>query len=173
MRKYLTFIISLALAGSVFAQEKPAVEVRQQQAPAARKIPGITTDDKFPNACVDCHKNRPDAGYDGRLSTIMNGWFTKADPEVVKKAQGAAPSGITLAGVHPQVTEAWKNIPSACILCHRSKPNAPRFDNVIHLIHLTGGDRNHFLTAYQGECTNCHKLNTATGEWKVPSNPEK
>jgi cytochrome c553 len=103
----------------------------------------------------------------------MTGWFTKADPEVVKKAQGAAPSGITLKGVHPQASDAWKNIPSACISCHRTKPNAPRFDNVIHLIHLTGGDSNYFLTAYQGECTNCHKLNTTTGEWNVPSNPEK
>lgn len=170
---YLTLIIFFALAGSVFAQEKQAAGTQQQQAPAARKIPGITTDDKFPNACVDCHMNRPDAGFDARLSTIMTGWFTKTDPEIVKKAQGAAPSGITLTGVHPQVSEAWKNIPSACISCHREKPNAPRFDNVIHLIHLTGGDSNHFLTAFQGECTNCHKLNTITGQWIVPSNPEK
>jgi hypothetical protein len=153
MRKYLTFIISLALAGSLFAQEKPA------------------TEDKFPNACVDCHKNRPDAGYDGRLSATMTRWFTKTDPRVVIKAQGAAPSGVTLAGVHPQISEAFQNIPSACITCHRSNPNAPRFDNVIHLIHLTG-ERNHFLTTYQGACTICHKLNTTTGEWKVPSNPE-
>ena len=152
MKKYLTLIISIALTASMFAQEKPA-------------------DDKFPNACVDCHKNRPDANYDARLSTIMTGWFTKTDPEVVKKAQGAAPSDVTLTGVHPKVSEAWKDIPSACISCHRSKPNAPRFDNVIHLIHLTG-ERNHFLTAYQGECTICHKLNTTTGQWKVPSNPE-
>jgi hypothetical protein len=31
MKKYLTLIMSLALAGGVFAQEKPAVKVRQQQ----------------------------------------------------------------------------------------------------------------------------------------------
>jgi hypothetical protein len=44
---------------------------------------------------------------------------------------------------------------------------------MMHVIHLTGGEENHFLTAYQGECTSCHKLNTTTGQWTTPSAPEK
>jgi cytochrome c553 len=177
MRKYLTFIICIVLAGSLFAQEKnqvPTVEVKQQQPPSARKIPGITTDDKFPNACVDCHVNKPDFNFDARLSTMMTEWFKNVGPEVLNKAQAAAPEGVTLKGVHPQASAAWGNIPAACIACHKARAaSAPSFDSVIHLIHLTGGDENHFLTAYQGECTNCHKLNLTTGAWTIPSGPEK
>lgn len=177
MKKYLTFIFCLVFAGTLFAQEKnqpPTVEVKQQQPPSVRKIPGLTADDKFPNACIDCHANKPDLKFDARLSTIMTEWFKSVDPELVKKAQGAAPEGVTLKGVHPQASMAWRNIPSACIACHKAgAESAPHFSSVMHIIHLTGGERNHFITAYQGECTNCHKLNAATGEWSIPSGPEK
>jgi hypothetical protein len=177
MKKYLTFIFCLAFAGTLFAQEinqPPTVQVKQQQPPSVRKIPGITVDDKFPNACTDCHINKPDMKFDARLSTAMTGWFKNVDPEVLKKAQGAAPADVTLTGVHPQASMAWRNIPSACIGCHRARAaSAPPFSSVIHVIHLTGGNENHFLTAYQGECTNCHKLNLTTGVWKIPSGPEK
>jgi hypothetical protein len=177
MKKYLTFFICIALAGSLFAQEKtqePKVEVRQQQPPAARKIPGLTTDDKFPNACVDCHVNKPDFNFDARISTMMTGWFKSVEPELLNKVQAAAPAGVTLKGVHPQASAAWRNIPAACLACHKAiAASAPAFDSMIHIIHLTGGDQNHYLTAYQGECTNCHKLNQTTGVWTISSGPEK
>jgi hypothetical protein len=177
MKKYLTFFICIALAGSLFAQEKtqePRVEVKQQQPPAARKIPGLTTDDKFPNACVDCHVNKPDFNFDARISTMMTGWFKSVEPELLNKVQAAAPAGVTLKGVHPQASAAWRNIPAACLACHKARAaSAPAFDSMIHIIHLTGGDQNHYLTAYQGECTNCHKLNQTIGVWTIPSGPEK
>ena len=55
----------------MFAQEKTAIKVRQLQAPAARKIPGITTNDKFPNAYVDCHK----------LNNATGEWKVPSNPE--------------------------------------------------------------------------------------------
>jgi hypothetical protein len=58
--------------------------------------------------------------------------------------------------------------------CHskRSK-TAPPLAALLHLVHFTGGDENHFLTIFQGECTYCHKFDTKTGVWKIPSGPEK
>jgi cytochrome c553 len=176
MKTYLTLFICIVLTDSLFAQEKPKnvkVTVNQQQPPSARKIPGITAEDKFPNACIDCHVNKPQFNFDARLSTVMTKWFTSVDPEVLEKAKGTVAEGITLTGVHPMASAAWKNIPSACIGCHKARTNAPPFASVIHVIHLTGGENNHFLTAYQGECTNCHKLNQTTGAWTIPSGPEK
>lgn len=43
----------------------------------------------------------------------------------------------------------------------------------MHVIHLVGGNGNRFLTANQGECTHCHKLNQKTGTWKTASSAEK
>jgi len=166
MKKYLPLIICVAMAGSLFAQEN-------NQPPSVRKIPGLTAEDKFPNACIDCHANKPDLNFDSRLSTMLTRWYKEVDQEVLKKAQGTVSEGVTLKGVHPQATEAFKNIPSACISCHKSRPNAPPFAPVIHIIHLTGGEENHFITAFQGDCTNCHKLNVTTGIWTIPSGPEK
>ena len=42
----------------------------------------------------------------------------------------------------------------------------------MHLVHLTGA-KNTFVAAHKGDCTACHKLDTRTGEWSVPSVPEK
>ena len=43
----------------------------------------------------------------------------------------------------------------------------------MHRIHLTGGDKNHYLTEFQGDCTNCHKLDQKTGAWSLGSGSEK
>jgi hypothetical protein len=44
---------------------------------------------------------------------------------------------------------------------------------MMHAMHLTGGEKNPFLTMYQGECTLCHKLDGRTGAWTIPSGTEK
>jgi len=44
---------------------------------------------------------------------------------------------------------------------------------MLHALHLTGGKDNHFLTIFQGGCTNCHKFDAASARWTVPSGPEK
>jgi hypothetical protein len=44
---------------------------------------------------------------------------------------------------------------------------------MVHLIHLTGGQENHYIAIFQGECTHCHKFNPNTGKWFLPSGTEK
>jgi hypothetical protein len=140
--------------------------------PAARKIPGITARDSFPGGCVDCHVNRPD--MPGPLSVRMKQWTEKVDPKVVARLQPFSPKGMTLKGKHPNVAAMVKDIPGGCLKCHgKGSKMAPPFATLMHGIHLTGGEANAFLTTFQGECTHCHKLNAATGEWSLPSTPEK
>jgi hypothetical protein len=138
----------------------------------ARKIPGITTKDAFPKACVDCHVNRPDMPLP--LSVRLKQWNEKVDPQLLAKVQPSAPKGMTLKGKHPNVAAMTKEIPGGCLKCHgkESKMAAP-FATMIHAIHLTGGDENPFLTTFQGECTHCHKLDTKSGQWSMPSASEK
>jgi hypothetical protein len=138
--------------------------------PAARKIPGITVKDAYARACVDCHTGRPD--MPAALSVIIKQWGTKVDPSLLAKAQASAPKGMTLKGKH--IVAAVKDVPAACLKCHaKGSKIAPAFAMMMHTIHLTGGEANSFLTTFQGECTHCHKLNTTSGEWSIPSGPEK
>lgn len=138
--------------------------------PAARKIPGITDKDVYPRACVDCHINR--AGMPASLSVIIKQWNTKVDPSLLAKAQAAAPKGVTLKGKH--FNAPVKDVPASCLKCHaKGSKVAPPFATMMHLIHLTGGEANSYLTTFQGECTHCHKLNETTGAWSIPSSPEK
>jgi len=163
--------VSVLLALSVGVQ---AEEEGKMKLPPARQIPGLTADDKFPLGCVDCHINMPDIKQDERISTLMSRWNKKAEPKLLDKAQAAAPTGVTLKGVHPSVPGSLKNIPAGCNTCHgKTSRTAPPFAALLHTIHLTGGEDNHFLTIFQGECTYCHKMDLKTGTWSIPSGPEK
>ncbi len=140
--------------------------------PPPRAIPGITTADAYPSACVDCHVVYPAMGMDTRLSALLEQWSEKVEPAFLARVQAYAPAGLALAGKHPQVPAA--DIPSSCLACHgRGSTEAPPFAQMLHGIHLTGGERNHFLTVFQGECTHCHKLDPSTGRWWLPSGDEK
>jgi mono/diheme cytochrome c family protein len=151
-----------------------AQDQAKQALPPARLIPGVTAPDLFPNSCIDCHINHPEMKMDARFSTQMALWNEKVDPALLAKAQAAAPEGMILKGKHPKTGVGFTNIPAQCINCHgRDSEGAPPFSRMMHLIHLTGGDQNRFLTLYHGECTNCHKLNLTTGRWAFPSGPEK
>lgn len=146
----------------------------QMKPPPMRKIPGLTAEDRFPNGCVDCHINMPDIKKDERISTLMSKWNKKVEPALLKKVQAVAPTGVNLQGVHPSALASLKNIPVACATCHsKTSKTAPPLGALLHIIHLTGGENNHFLTIFQGECTYCHKMNTSTGVWTMPSGPEK
>jgi hypothetical protein len=140
-------------------------------AQTARKIPGITTKDAFPRACVDCHTGR--AGMAAPLSTIMKEWSEKIDGKRLARLQTFVPKSLMLKGKHPSVTTI-KDVPAGCMKCHAAMAKlAPPFAPVIHAIHLTGGDANSFLTTFQGECTHCHKFNVVSGQWSMPSGTEK
>jgi hypothetical protein len=156
-----------------FALLPPAGEAGAQ--PPARKIPGITAPDTHPGACVDCHINYTEMNLDARFSTLMKRWTTEVPPALLAHAKNAAPGGMAIKGRHPVVSPAGlRNIPGSCLACHgKTSRMAPPFSRMIHEVHLAGGDQNHFLTMFQGECTLCHKLDRKTGAWSIPSGPEK
>lgn len=138
----------------------------------ARAIPGITAADSFPNACVSCHVVLP-SGVDVRISTLMQQWNEGVDSTLLAMAEAASRPGVILAGRHPRAMESTRNIPAGCLSCHgRTSSDAPPFAKLLHRIHLGGGPQSIYLTAFQGECTYCHKLDSATGTWSIPSGPE-
>jgi len=164
-------LVGLAAGERAAAQESTSTP---PPLPPPRAIPGITAADPHPRACVDCHVVYPEINRDERLSTLMKRWGEGVDPKLLATAQAAAPEGVTLKGRHPSVTGAVNNPPASCLPCHgRTSKTAPPFARMIHAIHLTGGQDNVFLTVFQGECTHCHKLDPASGAWRVPSGPEK
>lgn len=158
-------------AAALVAQDGTEGESPMPAPPAAREIPGITVDDAFPNACVDCHVTLPE--IDARLSAAMERWSGEVEPRVLAAAQAAAPEGVTLKGKHPAASRSLADVPAACVKCHDRSSRAPAFAPMVHLLHLSGGDESHYLTLFRGECTHCHKLDPATGAWSVPSAAEK
>ena len=142
--------------------------------PPPRQIPGLTSPDKFPQGCVDCHVNMPEQKMDVRLSTLMRQWQEGVEPALLAKLKQFAPSGMALKGKHPALAQGIGEAPKSCLICHsRNAKFAPPFARLLHGLHLVGGEKNHFLTLFQGECTHCHKLNTETGAWSVKSGKER
>ena len=143
------------------------------QSSASRQIPGITAKDLYPNGCVDCHV----AGKDGdmRMSALMAKWTSAVPAALVDKARASSIDPSKIKGKHLPMPNVKANIPQTCLTaCHKKGSTiAPPFAQLMHTIHLVGGGGNRFLTASQGECTHCHKLNQKTGTWKVPSAAEK
>ncbi|HSH09449.1 MAG TPA: hypothetical protein VK995_03620 [Oceanipulchritudo sp.] len=154
------------------AEEKS--DAAHMKLPPVRSIPGLTAEDPFPRACVDCHIELPEQNEDQRISTLMANWTKEVRPQLLEKSQAFTPEGITLKGVHPKAASSLKDIPAACFSCHeKMAKKVPALVPLLHSIHLTGGESSHYLTIFQGECTHCHKLDKETGTWSVPSGPEK
>jgi len=172
--KYLKFSLSGLAWCLILATFQQVNATATEATPPLRDIPGITTADMFPSGCVNCHLNFTDRNMDTRISTSLANWEKKVDPKLLAKAQAASPAGVSLTGRHPSSAESLADIPKACIACHdRMSQDAPAFSQMVHLIHLTGGQDNHYMTLFQGECTHCHKFNPDTGKWFVPSGIEK
>ena len=88
--------------------------------------------------------------------------------------QASAPAGLVLKGKHPSTDDSLEDIPGACLDCHdSSSKKAPPFARLLHLVHLTGGTNNAFVTTHKSDCTTCHKLDSKTGKWSLPSGAEK
>lgn len=168
-----TLVAGIACA-ALLAAVAPLRAQEHGSLPPPRSIPGITADDPHPGGCVDCHVADPSRNLDVRFSTLFRLWKESPDPEFLARMQPLAPAGVTLTGAHPTSAATVSNIPKSCLMCHaRDSEKAPPLDRMVHTIHLQGGATNVFLTVYQGECTHCHKLDAATGEWRMPSGPEK
>ena len=111
-----------------------------------------------------------------RLSALQAKWTSAVPAALVEKARASSIDPSRIKGKHlPMVSNAKANLPQSCLgACHkRGSTIAPPFAQLMHMIHLTGGSQNRFLTAYQGECTHCHKLDQKTGAWKMASGAEK
>lgn len=172
MRRVLPFVVCLSLTMPVARADGPASADRPP--PPARAIPALNAPDSHAGGCVSCHIDMPEIGVDARLSTAMERWTESVGPELMAKVRGTLSTGATLKGRHPSATKSLEDIPAACIKCHsRSSKAAPPFSRMVHVIHLTGGDQNHFMTLFQGECTHCHKLDLETGEWSMPGGRQK
>ncbi len=172
--RYQKFALLGVALGLILTTLNQVNATEPKAAPSPREIPGITADDMFPSGCVNCHLNFTDRNMDTRISTSLAKWTEKVEPKLLEKAQAASSQGVVLVGKHPSATESLTDIPMACIECHSSmSQKAPSFGQMIHLIHLSGGQDNHYMTLFQGECTHCHKLNLNTGKWFIPSDSEK
>jgi len=169
------FIVTAALLAAVTGLPAAAADTAAAGSPPApRAMPGLTTADTHPGACVDCHIAYPERGMDARLSVQLARWTRgEVDPRLLRQARASAPTGAAIEGRHPESTDSLGDIPGACLECHGAEAReAPPFAGLIHLVHLDGGAQNHFVTVFQGECTLCHKLDGRTGRWTVPSGPE-
>lgn len=163
-------LVGLFVAASIGVPHAAAGQ--DVEAAPMRGIPGITADDAFPEACVSCHVVLPD-GMDARISTLMEHWRAEVDSTLLARARAAAPPDLKLVGTHPDAEESLRSIPGACLTCHaRGSTLAPPFGRLMHRIHLVGGETNHFLTMFRGECTYCHKLDSESGAWSIPTGPE-
>jgi len=172
-RSQLVLVVTFLFAASSVAVGAPP-KGAPHAAPPVRQIPGLTAPDPFPHGCVDCHVNMPEQNMDVRLSTLMRGWQEQVDPALLAKVRGFTPADIELRGKHPQVDVAGEEVPKACLECHSStSATAPPFGPLLHGLHLVGGENNHYLSLFQGECTHCHKFDKATGLWSLGSGMEK
>ncbi len=140
-------------------------------------IPGVTATDTHPNGCIDCHRNIPNVA-DYSLSHAISEWAAKGTPkEIMDRAKSAWPKA-NLSGKHPNVVGMIKSkgIPASCFVCHDSDNSDKPLYRVLHTIHYTGGADNHFITKYNGSCTNCHNINLKnppTGTMEVKEGKEK
>jgi formate-dependent nitrite reductase cytochrome c552 subunit len=136
---------------------------------------GLAAVDPYPTGCVSCHALDKAKGTDERLSLVLKEWTAgKIEPGLLAKSKASAPAGLVLKGKHPAVEDSLDDIPGACLDCHDAgSKKAPPFAQLLHLVHLVGGVNNAYVTTFKSDCMHCHKLNTQTGEWKMPSGPEK
>jgi cytochrome c553 len=136
---------------------------------------GYAAGDPFPNACVSCHTVDKAKGADHRLSVALAEWSAgKVDAKLLAQSKASAPAGVAIKGKHPAAEDSLEDIPGACLDCHDSgSKKAPPFSRLMHLVHLTGGTDNVFVTTFKGDCRNCHKLNEKTGEWSIPGGSEQ
>ncbi len=136
---------------------------------------GSAAVDPYPNGCISCHVVDKAKGKDQRLSVALTQWTAgKIEPGLLAKSKASSPAGLTLKGKHPAAEDSLEDIPGACLDCHDAgSKKAPPFSRLLHLVHLVGGTNNAYVTTYKSDCMSCHKLSTQTGEWTMPSGPEK
>lgn len=109
------------------------------------RLPGVNTEDKHPNGCVDCHANQGE-GRDYRLNVSIED--------------------------HPDITAVAKTLPKDCGMCHRPNVAAGPLNKQTHALHYQNPSENVFVTVYGGHCLECHAVNSETGEMSIKQGPK-
>ena len=170
----LTLSVTIVYCSLVFPIFAGIAHGAEDATPPVSEIPGLTADDLFPRGCVDCHIDMPQIKQDERLSSVMSSWDRQVPPELVEKARSIARDGEAIKGRHPLSVEMFQDIPENCQRCHKKGPGSVvPLGPLIHLIHLSGGQNNHYFTIFQGHCTHCHKFDLNTGIFNLPSAQEQ
>ena len=102
-------------------------------------LPGITSDDNYPNGCVSCHAAHD--GNDYRLNVGMKEMSS-----------------------HPTIDSMITNVPGDCAMCH----SGDALSKVVHKVHYSNPSENHYVE-YYGECLNCHTFDSSSGSMTVKS----
>jgi cytochrome c2 len=142
---------------------------------AALPMAGLAAGDPFPKGCVSCHTMDKAKGVDNRLGVALAQWTAgKIDAGLLAQAKASMPAGVALKGKHPAAADSLEDVPNACLDCHDAgSKKAPPFGQLLHLVHLTGGTSNAYVTTFKGDCTHCHKLDAKTGAWSMPSGAQQ
>ena len=162
----VTFALAMWLV--VFSTTSANQDQTAGGAASIRSIPGLTGPDTHPEACVSCHIEMKDIGLDARLSTALSDWEQRVPDKVLEIARDLTGSPDILTGKHPVLALPLEDVPSSCVDCPDVASTAPPFGPLIHLAHYQGGESNHFLSVFGGECSLCHKIDWDTGTWRIP-----
>lgn len=140
-------LIPFAAAVAIVAAYAGPNQGEAAKAPQA-DLPGITTEDKFPKGCVDCHIKLPD-GQDVRLSAVM---------KTIKD--------------HPDLAMI-KNAPTDCKMCHKPTGGmAPGLNTILHKYHYAKKGESKFVQMFQGNCLSCHAVDLKTGKMTIKAGPK-
>ncbi len=127
-------IASLVLiTGTIFAQN-------------ALDIQGITSEDKLPKSCVDCHTK--DTYTDYRVNAILNN-----------------------RGNHPDITTVVKIIPNDCVKCHKPNTSAGDLSDRLHFSHIGNPKENSYIQVMKAGCMGCHTFDNKSGKINIKSVP--
>lgn len=176
-KKQLQKMCSFVALMLIFLSMSPVLSVAEgmktMENISSSPSPDLDPGDHFPRGCVDCHVVLPADQRDVRLSTIMKKLSEQVDQRLMDRVANLVQGKSTLKGQHPTLRDSSLNIPADCLNCHRTGSNvAPSFADMMHVIHLSGGNDNHYLSLFQGNCRLCHKFNPQSGTFMVPSYTE-
>ena len=144
MKKNQKLMPVLVMLAAIFTVTLTAQVLPGEDLPS---LSGLTVKDEHPNGCVDCHV-KVSADKDNRLN---------AELKNVEK--------------HPPVDKIVKKAPDGCLLCHKEGSKAGALNIIVHKDHFSNTKENDFVTNYNGDCLNCHSLDTNTWQMGMKSGP--
>ncbi len=168
-----TFVTSLMISSMILFGLCMVREAKATEDIPINPNSGPNISDPFPRGCVDCHVVLPAEQRDVRLSTIMKNLTERVDPRLQTRLTKLVAGKTVLTGQHPNLLGATLDIPAVCLSCHRAdSTEGPPFAEMMHLIHLAGGNDNHYISLFNGNCSFCHKFDQHIGTFMVPSHSE-